>query len=159
MTIDFDAGYGTVALSRITSSNVEPLSLREARDHLRVSFTKEDAQISRLIVGARQAIEKKTRLQLLTATYKQFFDSFPQFSNERIRVGKAPLVSVAAVKYTDTSGVEQTWPASEYTVEAFSGPDAERGVIFPKPPDVLKSLKRGGDKAPASARPPDSEKV
>ncbi len=122
-----------MALSRITSSSIEPLSLTEAKDHLRVSFTKEDGLISRLIVGARQALEKKTRLQLLTANWKQFFDGFPQFDHERIRLGKAPLVSVAAVTYIDTSGVIQTWPAAEYTVEAFLGPDAERGVVFPKP--------------------------
>ena len=122
-----------MALSRTTDPTIEPLLLPETKLHLRVSFTKDDSLISRLIVGARQAIEKRTRLQLTTATWRQFFDAFPQFDHERIEIGKAPLLSVDAVNYIDTSGVLQTWPAAEYTVEAFSGPDAERGVVFPKP--------------------------
>lgn len=122
-----------MTLSLVTPPTVEPLKLQEAKDHLRVSWAKEDGLINRLIVGARQALERETRLQLLTASWKQFFDGFPQFDHERIEVAKAPLVSVAAVSYVDTSGVGQTWSAAEYTVEAFSGPDAERGVIFPKP--------------------------
>ncbi len=122
-----------MAFSRITSPAVEPLSLTEAKDHLRVSFSKEDGLINRLICGSRQAIQRETRLQLLTGSWKQFFDAFPQFDHERIRLGKAPLLSVTVVNYDDTSGVSQTWSAAEYNVEAFSGPDAERGVVFPKP--------------------------
>ncbi|MEE8543245.1 MAG: head-tail connector protein [Gammaproteobacteria bacterium] len=129
-------------LSKITSSNIEPLTLTEAKDHLRVDFTKEDALISRLIVAAREAFEDDTPRQLLTATWKQFFDGFPQFDHERIRIAKPPLVSVAAVSYFDTSGVLQTWPAAEYTVEAFSGPKAERGVLFPKPDEEYPQTRR-----------------
>ena len=131
-----------MALSRITSSTIEPLSLSETKDHLRVDFTKEDDLIKRLIAGAREALERETRLQLLTATWKQFFDAFPQFDHERIEIGKSPLVSVAAVTYFDTSGVLQTWPAGEYTVEAFLGPDAERGVLFPKPDEEYPQTRR-----------------
>ncbi len=122
-----------MALSRIAASNIQPLSLTETKEHLRVSFAKEDGLISRHIVAAKDALEKGTRLQLLVASWKQLFDGFPQFDHERIELGKSPLVSVAAVKYFDTSGVLQTWAASEYTVEVFSGPDAERGEVFPKP--------------------------
>lgn len=131
-----------MSLSKITSSSIEPLTLPETKDHLRVNFTKEDALIKRLIVGAREAFEDGTPRQLLTATFKQFFDAFPQFDHERIHIAKAPLVSVAAVTYFDTSGVLQTWPAGEYTVEAFTGPNADRGVLFPKPDFVYPQTRR-----------------
>lgn len=128
--------------SRVTSPTIEPLSLAETKDHLRVDFAKEDALISRLIAGAREAFEDNTPRQLLTATWKEFFDAFPQFDSERIEIGKAPLLSVASVKYVDTSGVEQTWSAAEYTVEVFSGEKAPRGELFPKPDEVYPSTRR-----------------
>ena len=131
-----------MALSLITSSTVEPLTLTEAKDHLRVSFTKEDGLIKGLIVGAREAFERDTGRQLLTATWKQFFDAFPQFDHEKIEIARPPLLSVATVSYVDTSGVLQTWSASEYTVEAFTGPNAERGVVFPNPDDEYPSTRR-----------------
>jgi len=120
-------------LSVITSSTIEPVTLQEAKDHLRVSFTKEDGLISGQIVAARQAFERETGRQLLTASWKGFLDGFPQFDREPIEIARPPLVSVTAVSYVDTSGVAQTWAAAEYTVEAFSGPFAQRGVLFPKP--------------------------
>ena len=119
-------------LSLVTSSNIEPVSLTEAKDHLRVDFTKEDGLIKGKIVAAGEAFERETGRQLLTATWKGFLDSFPQFDHEPIEIARPPLVSVAAVKYIDTSGVLQTWAASEYTFEAFSGPFAQRGMLFPK---------------------------
>ena len=119
-------------LSLVTSSTIEPLSLTEAKDHLRVSFAKEDGLISRAIVGAREAFERDTGRQLLTASWKGFLDGFPQFDREPIEIAKPPLVSVAVVNYVDTSGVVQIWSAAEYTVEAFSGPFAQRGMLFPK---------------------------
>ncbi len=120
-------------LSVITPSTVEPLTLAEAKDHLRVNFTKEDGLISRLIKGSREAFQRDTPRQLLTGTLKGFLDSFPPRARIPIEIAKPPLVSVDAVSYVDTSGVLQTWAASEYTVEAFLGPFAQRGVIYPKP--------------------------
>ncbi len=123
-------------LSLVTPATIEPLTLQEAKDHLRVDFAKEDAVINRLIAGARQAFERDTPRQLSTATYKGFLDRFPRFDREPIEIAKPPLLTVAAVIYFDTSGVLQTWAASEYTVEAFAGPFAQRGMLFPKPDDV-----------------------
>ncbi len=129
-------------LSLVTSSTIEPLTLQEAKDHLRVDFTKEDGLISRLIAGAREAFERETGRQLLTATWKGFLDGFPQWDHEPIEIARPPLVSVAAVNYVDTSGVDQTWAASEYDVEAFAGPFAQRGMLSPKADDDYPQTRR-----------------
>jgi len=129
-------------LSIITPSTIEPLTLEEAKDHLRVDFTKEDGKISGLIIGAREAFERDTGRQLLTATLKGFLDGFPEFDREPIEIARPPLLSVAAVNYIDTSGVSQTWAASEYEVEAFSGPFAQRGMLNPKPDETYPQTRR-----------------
>lgn len=128
-------------LSITTPPTVEPLLLSEAKLHLRVSHAKEDALINRLIVGSREAFERETGRQLLTATYDGFLDDFPQFDHQAIDIAKPPLLAVNAVNYFDSSGTSQTWPAAEYTAQAFSGPFARRGMLFPKP-DIQYPLAR-----------------
>jgi uncharacterized phiE125 gp8 family phage protein len=131
-----------VRLSLITGPTAEPLTLDEAKDHLRVTFDREDALISRLIVGAREAFERETGRQLLTATWRGFLDCFPQFDAQPIELAKPPLATVNAVTYLDTSGVPQAWPAAEYTVDAFAGPFAKRGMLYPKAEATYPSSRR-----------------
>ena len=116
-----------------TSPAEEPLTLPEAKLHLRVGsdFVKEDGLINGLIVGSRQAFQKQIGRQLITATWQVFLDRFPRFDREPVEIPKPPLQSVTSVQYLDSSGALQTWSNTKYTVEAFAGPEAERGVLFP----------------------------
>lgn len=116
----------------ITGPIDEPLTLAEAKAHLRVTWDNEDNLITRLITGAREGFERETGRQLLTATWRGFLDRFPPFDHEAIEIARPPLVAVTEVNYIDPSGVLQAWPAAEYTVETFSGPSAQRGMLFPK---------------------------
>lgn len=120
-------------LTLVTPPTVAPLSLDETKAHLRVEFDKEDDLIRGLITGAREAFERETGRQLLTATWRLFLDRFPRFDREPIELPRPPLQSVSSIKYLDSAGAEQPWASSEYTTEALSGPKAERGVVFPKP--------------------------
>lgn len=129
-------------LSLITSSNIEPLTLKEAKEHLRVDFDKEDVHITKLIASAREAFERDTGRQLLTATYDGFLDRFPMFDVERIEIARPPLLSVTTVNYIDTSGVSQTWADTEYTEEAYVGPFAQRGEIYPSSDETYPDERR-----------------
>lgn len=120
-------------LSVTTPAAVEPLDLTETKLYLRVSHVKEDALINRLIVGARQAFERDTGRQLITATYDGFLDAFPPFDRQAIDIFQPPLLAVNAVTYFDSSGISQTWSAAEYTAQPFSGSFARRGMLSPKP--------------------------
>ncbi len=51
----------------ITPAAAEPVSLAEAKLHLRVDFDEDDALIQALISAARQAAETLTQRQLVTA--------------------------------------------------------------------------------------------
>ncbi len=129
-------------LSLVTASTVEPLTLTEAKDHLRVDFTKEDGKINGLIVGAREAFERDTGRQLITASWKGFLDGFPRWDIEPIEIARPPLLSVDVVNYIDTSGNPQVWPAAEYTVQAFAGPFAQRGMLNPKSDETYPDTDR-----------------
>lgn len=118
-------------LTLITGPTAEPLTLAEAKQHLRVTFSFDDTLIDGLILGAREAFERETGRQLLTATWRGFLDRFPRFDRDPIEFAKPPLQSVSSITYLDTSGVAQTWAAAEYTVQTFSGPFARRGMVYP----------------------------
>jgi uncharacterized phiE125 gp8 family phage protein len=63
----------------VTAPNAEPVSLAEAKLHLRVenSVTEDDTLIAALIVAARQRAEVITRRAFVTQTWKTVIDQFP----------------------------------------------------------------------------------
>lgn len=113
----------------------EPVSLAEAKLHLRVDFPDDDALIVSLIAAARMAAETLTGRQLVTARWKLVLDSFPgpsligvpagrSFSlpGHAILLPKCPLQSVVSLQYLDMASATQTMPATDYTVDAACEP-------------------------------------
>lgn len=96
----------------------DPLTLAEAKAHLRVTATDEDALITSLITAATDSAEIFTGRALVTQTWDLTLDSFPCV----IEVPKPPLVSVTSITYIDTDGATQTLATTEYTVDTKSEP-------------------------------------
>ena len=55
----------------------EPLALADAKAHLRVTSSDEDAMISTLIIAARRHVEQATGLALITQGWSVFLDRWP----------------------------------------------------------------------------------
>jgi len=119
----------------ITPPAGEPVSLQEAKAHLRVDFDDDDGLIQALIAAARQAAETITNRQLMSARWKLVMDSFPgpslmgvpagqSFSlpGHAILIHKSPVLNVVSINYLDMAGVLQSMPASNYTVDAACEP-------------------------------------
>ncbi len=111
-----------MALVEVTAPAAEPVSLTEAKAHLRVDAADEDALITSLIVAVRQYVEQFTRRALVTQTWDMVLDCFPTAGGRPILVPKPPLRSVGSVKYIDADGVEATWDSAKYRVDAKSQP-------------------------------------
>jgi uncharacterized phiE125 gp8 family phage protein len=122
-------------LQLVTPPAEEPVSLADAKLHLRVDFTDDDALITALISAARQAAETLTGRQIVTARWKLVLDSFPgpsligvpagtpfSLPGHAILLPRSPLQSVVAIQYLDMAGVLQTMPATDYTVDAACEP-------------------------------------
>jgi len=103
-------------LKLITAPTTEPITLEEAKLHLRVDIDDDDNLISNLITSARQYVEAFTRRAIASATYELALDDFPSGDDEEITLPKPPLESVTSVKYTDSDDVETTWDSSKYVV-------------------------------------------
>lgn len=105
---------------------VEPVSLAEAQAHCRIDTNDENSLLNGLITAARRAAEQKTGLALITQTWKQTFDGFP---DGPIELGQPPLQTITTLKYYDAAGVQQTLAADAYTVHTSSCP----GLVAPVP--------------------------
>ncbi len=112
-----------VKLKLVTKPTVEPLTLDEVKDHLRIELTDgtEDALISRLIVAARRRAENFLWRAIMKQTWDYFLDDFPGGSGT-ILLPLPPLQSITTVKYIDLDGNQQTLAATLWKVDAVSEP-------------------------------------
>lgn len=127
----------------ITPPALEPVTLAEARLHLRISDddTSYDSRILTMIEAARHAAEHELHRKIMAQTWDFFYDCFPP-NGAAINVhgDLAPLDSVTRISYLDTTGSVRTVPSSGYVSDPYSLP----GYIFPAagvnwPADVADS--------------------
>jgi len=98
----------------------EPVTLTEAKTHLRVDVTDDDVLITSLIASARQYVEQIARRALVTQTWRLSIQEFP--ASGVIILPKPPLQSVTSITYTDITGTTSTVDSNTYTVDTDSEP-------------------------------------
>jgi len=103
----------------VTAPTAEPVTLAEAKLHLRVDDNADDALIGALITAARQHAEHDTRRALVTQTWKLALDVFPE---NVVTLDHAPVSTVVSVVYTDPDGVSKTLDAGAYQLDAITEP-------------------------------------
>lgn len=147
-----------MALKLTTAPAVEPVTLSEAKAHLRLDISDDDALITTLITAARVHAENVCRRAFVTQKWDLYLDSWPLYTYYGVVPGYVPvdqlpsgwlsmrnyavrfrggkielpfptLQSVDAIKYTDMTGVVQPLDPSLYVVDAISEP----GAITPAP--------------------------
>lgn len=95
-----------------TPPSKEPISLTDAKLHLRADIDDEDALISELIATAREYCEGITSRALAPQTIIAYPKSFSE------ALPRPPIQNVAAVIYTDSTGAEHTMaPGVDYLVD------------------------------------------
>lgn len=112
------------ALTLVTPPEVEPITLAEAKEHLRVDFNDDDDYITALITASRMITEDRTSRALITQTWDYVLDDFPD--KDYINLRKPTLQSVTYVHYIDSSGATGVMPTADYVVDTDSIP----GRIF-----------------------------
>lgn len=111
---------GHVAFSLITAPTLEPLSVAEAKRHLKLDTDEMDADVAVWITAARQQVEKDAGVALLTQTWDLALDEFPWSCP--LRIDLSPLQSVTYVKYYDSGNTLQTLASTNYVVDTASFP-------------------------------------
>jgi uncharacterized phiE125 gp8 family phage protein len=147
---------------------VEPISLAEAKAHLRVDISDDDALIQGLIRAARANLERVYDIALMTQTLVLGRDYFPavfgmgwgmpgwwlgntwmaQYDTQQLRYGyiplRGPVQSVTSVTYLDPTGASQVWASSNYLLDADSRPPRltlALGKTFPPTAPLFGAVK------------------
>ena len=120
----------------ISGPVIEPVSLADAKQWLRVDGTAEDELISALITSARLVVEAHTRLLFVTQTWRALYDNWP--SGEAIQIPLAPLLSLDSVKVYDAAGVGSIIPAASYVLDY--SPMGARMAFLTTPPAPGRKL-------------------
>lgn len=100
------------------SDGAEPVTIEEAKLHLRVDGDDENAFIGDLIKAARSEVENLCGRQLLTATWVLNLDAFP--GSGTILLPVSPMQSITSITYTDIGGDSQTVSTSVYDSDTAS---------------------------------------
>jgi uncharacterized phiE125 gp8 family phage protein len=109
-----------MSLFLTTPPTVEPLSLAEAKAHLRVPHNDDDIYISTLIVSARRRLEAHTGLRLVNQGWSQFMDCWPSYGI--VEIGLSPVSSITdVIVYGDTDTPSSIEPA-HYFLDATTNP-------------------------------------
>ena len=95
-----------------TAPPPEPISLAQAKAHLRVLDNSEDARIAGIIVGAREFVENCTGKILVR---RSITEHRPRFGDV-IHLEHRPVVSITGINYTGADGVTATLPAGSFFV-------------------------------------------
>ena len=134
----------------------EPVSLIEAKAHLRVDITDDDALIAALITTARMYAETLTRRALIAQAWKLVLDSFPgptmigipwgkpfTLPGHAIYLEKSQVQAVTAISFIDMGGLQEVMPAANYIVDTTSEPcriTPVFGQIWPIPLPQIASI-------------------
>lgn len=130
----------TIAL--VTAAASDPVTTAEAKTHMRIDFSTDDTYIEGLITAATDWVQWRSGRQLVSATFRQSWDSYPTViypsKNDWLQSGariwqpgmetafvplaRGPVSSVSWVKYYDADDVQQTVSSSDYWVDTDSDP-------------------------------------
>ena len=100
---------------------IEPLTLNELKDRLRVTTCDFDSELSDLLTAARKQVEHDAHIRLITQTVELSLDVFPL--GDTIELRQLPVQSVTSVKYVnDFDQTETTFSSSLYNVDTTSKP-------------------------------------
>jgi uncharacterized phiE125 gp8 family phage protein len=110
------------SLTRQTAPAVEPVTLAEAKAHLRVDTATDDAYIGSLITAAREWVEQYLDRTLVHTQWVMRFDRFPPDGTHDIELPRPPMATAGtttavALTFTYENGTTSTYSTASYRVD------------------------------------------
>lgn len=107
-----------MATALLSPPAIEPVTLAEAKAHLRVDGSDEDALIESLIVTSRLHVEAALGLALIAQSWRVVLDCWP--FGDTVELPVRPLVEVTAIRVRDGNGTASEIDPLGYAVDAVS---------------------------------------
>ena len=120
----------------ITPASTYPVSLTEAKAHLKVDINTDDTLITNLIIASTQLSEEYTNRFFIDTVINQTCTTFTDLK----QLYKSKVVSVTHVKYYDSDNTLQTLAASNYVVNNQFEPAQINLVVDGSFPDIADRI-------------------
>jgi len=115
-------------LELVTPPALEPVSLDEAKAHLKLDTSDDDAMLTRLIAAARARAEWHTGRAFVTQSWILWLDGWC----EPIDMPLPPLIAVSSIETYGTNDTPSVLDGSQYQVDSVGGRVALKpGVALP----------------------------
>jgi len=119
-----------MALKCITPASALPVTVAQAKEHMVVSTTADDALIESYIMAAVELAQNQTGRQLAEATFELALECFPSgipgwlcgvwVDKRAIELPRSRLISVESITYIDAEGATQVLAESSYEADTDS---------------------------------------
>ncbi len=104
----------------VTPPQAEPVTLADAKAHLRISHADDDQLIGTLISSARRVVETRTGLCLIRQMWMQFRDAWPE--DGVVSLPLWPIISVEELAVFGEDDQKAVIEPSHYVVDVVSRP-------------------------------------
>lgn len=111
-------------VKRTSDPAVEPVTVGQLKDHLRVATNIDDTVLAQIISSARAQVERDTGQSLITQTWRYTLDKFPT-ENRPIHLIHGPVQSISSFTYNDSAGTPVAY--SDYQLKSDDNP----AVVIP----------------------------
>lgn len=106
----------------VTAPTREPVSLDEARQHLRVDTHEDDAYIASLVTAAREACELATGQALPAQRLEYRVPNWPRSASSHwawpvLELPRPPIREIVSVTYETTTGADQVVDPGDYVAD------------------------------------------
>jgi uncharacterized phiE125 gp8 family phage protein len=128
-----------MALVLTSGPALEPVTVAEAKAHLRVDTTAEDTLIASLILTSRLHLETALGLALMTQSWRLLLDRWPSAA---IEMPLRPLQAIDEVRVLSADGDPTIIATAGYLTDVVSTPPrlVHTGAIWPQPGQAANGI-------------------
>lgn len=124
-----------MTLIRTGAPAVEPVTLVDAKAHLRITHSSEDALIGGLIRAAREDVERATGMALIDQTWRLVLDRWP--AENCFALTRHPVRQIISVTIFGSEGEASVVNLSDYQLDTLSRPAR---LHFARAPERLRTM-------------------
>jgi uncharacterized phiE125 gp8 family phage protein len=127
-----------MTLFRTTAPAVEPVTVADAKAQLRIGHDSEDDLIAGLIRAAREEVEARTGLALVSQNWRLAVDRWPRFG--RVALLRFPVIEILSVTVYGTEGEAALVDPATYEVDVASRPARLYFATRPEPARIMNGI-------------------